>query len=69
MWLEPEPSIWPGSGSSSNFSLKIHPNCMVHYYIISLLGINFILSQLISVSGAMGHATDSVSLTAIVLVF
>ena len=30
IWLEPEPSLWPGSGSSLNFSLIIHANCMVH---------------------------------------
>ena len=32
IWLEPELSLWPGSGSGSslNFSLIIHANCMVH---------------------------------------
>ena len=33
IWLEPELSLWPGSGSGSslNFSLIIHANCMVLY--------------------------------------
>ena len=28
IWLEPEPSFWPGSGSSFNFNLKINANCV-----------------------------------------
>ena len=33
IWLEPEPSLWRGSdsGSSLNFSLIIHANCMVPF--------------------------------------
>ena len=31
IWLEPEPSLWPGSGSGSslNFSSIIHANCVI----------------------------------------
>ena len=28
IWLEPEPSLWPGSGSTLNICLIIHENCM-----------------------------------------
>ena len=30
IWLESVPSLWPGSGSSINFSLITYANCMVH---------------------------------------
>ena len=33
---EPEPSLWPGSGSSFNFSFITHANCMVYGYIITV---------------------------------
>ena len=28
IWLEPEPSLWPGSGSTLNICLIIHSNYM-----------------------------------------